>query len=253
MPLLALALLASAGIAAAPPAREPLSVRNDRCAIGFDGRTGALVGIGNVGTRVAELCRGLFAMRVIATDPNLSAEEMARRGAEKVDLDTLMQQADFVSVNCPLDDGSRGMIGAHLFGLMKPTAFFITTARGFIHDEAALAAGHRVEVVPGPSAVTTALVGSGLPSDRFLFVGFLPRKSGERRALLAELAAEPGTLVAFEAPHRLLDALDDLLVTLGDRPVAVARELAGFVWAIGCEVHNSGWQGMPIPATAAAD
>ncbi len=96
---------------------------------------------------------------------------------------------------------------------------------GYVLIQAALAAGHRVEVVPGPSAVTTALVGSGLPSDRFLFVGFLPRKAGERRALLAELAAEPGTLVAFEAPHRLLDALDDLLVTLGDRPVAVAREL----------------------------
>ena len=96
---------------------------------------------------------------------------------------------------------------------------------GYVLIQAALAAGHRVEVVPGPSAVTTALVGSGLPSDRFLFVGFLPRKAGERRALLAELAAEPGTLVAFEAPHRLLDALDDLLTTLGDRPVAVAREL----------------------------
>ena len=96
---------------------------------------------------------------------------------------------------------------------------------GYVLIQAALAAGHRVEVVPGPSAVTTALVGSGLPSDRFLFVGFLPRKAGERRALLAELAAEPGTLVAFEAPHRLLDALDDLMVTLGDRPVAVAREL----------------------------
>ena len=96
---------------------------------------------------------------------------------------------------------------------------------GYVLIQAALAAGHRVEVVPGPSAVTTALVGSGLPSDRFLFVGFLPRKAGERRALLAELAAEPGTLVAFEAPHRLLDALDDLLATLGDRTVAVAREL----------------------------
>lgn len=104
------------------------------------GKTIGIIGLGNVGTRVAELCRGLFSMRVIATDPNLTAEEMARRGAEKVDLDTLMQQADFVSVNCPLDDGSRGMIGAHQFGLMKPTAFFITTARGFIHDEAALAA-----------------------------------------------------------------------------------------------------------------
>jgi D-3-phosphoglycerate dehydrogenase len=104
------------------------------------GKTIGIVGLGNVGTRVADLCRGLFAMRVVAYDPHLSAEEMTRRGAEKVDLDTLMSQADFVSINCPLDDGSRGMIGARQFGLMKPTAYFITTARGFIHDEAALAA-----------------------------------------------------------------------------------------------------------------
>jgi 16S rRNA (cytidine1402-2'-O)-methyltransferase len=96
---------------------------------------------------------------------------------------------------------------------------------GYMLIRTALVAGHRVEVVPGPSAITTALVASGLPADRFLFVGFLPRKAGERRALYAELAAEPGTIVAFEAPHRLLDALDDLVAILGDRSVAVAREL----------------------------
>lgn len=96
---------------------------------------------------------------------------------------------------------------------------------GYVLIQATLAAGHRVEAVPGPSAITAALVASGLPGDRFVFVGFLPRKAGERRALLAGLAAEPGTIVAFEAPHRLLDALDDLQATLGDRPIAVAREL----------------------------
>jgi 16S rRNA (cytidine1402-2'-O)-methyltransferase len=96
---------------------------------------------------------------------------------------------------------------------------------GYVLIQAVLAAGHRVEVVPGPSAITTALVASGLPADRFVFVGFLPRKAGERRALLAALATEPGTIVAFETPHRLLDALDDMLATLGDRSVVVAREL----------------------------
>lgn len=96
---------------------------------------------------------------------------------------------------------------------------------GYVLIQAALAAGHRVEVAPGPSAITTALVSSALPADRFLFIGFLPRKAGERQALFAELAAEPGTIVAFESPHRLLDALDDLVAVLGDRAVAVAREL----------------------------
>jgi 16S rRNA (cytidine1402-2'-O)-methyltransferase len=90
---------------------------------------------------------------------------------------------------------------------------------------AALAAGHTVQAVPGPSAITAALTASGLPADRFLFVGFLPRKASERRSFLADLAGEPGTWIAFEAPHRLVDALTDLLAVLGDRHVTVAREL----------------------------
>ncbi len=96
---------------------------------------------------------------------------------------------------------------------------------GYELVRAALAAGHAVQAIPGPSAITTALVASGLPADRFLFVGFLPRKAGERRSLLVELADEPATWVAFEAPHRLVEALADLLAVLGDRQVAVAREL----------------------------
>ncbi|HRI56048.1 MAG TPA: 16S rRNA (cytidine(1402)-2'-O)-methyltransferase [Anaerolineae bacterium] len=96
---------------------------------------------------------------------------------------------------------------------------------GYELVQAALAAGHTVQALPGPSAITTALAASGLPTDRFLFVGFLPRRGGERRSLLAGLADEPGTWIAFEAPHRLLGALQDLLAVQGDRTVAVAREL----------------------------
>lgn len=91
--------------------------------------------------------------------------------------------------------------------------------------QAVVEAGHEITVVPGPSAITAALVASGLPSDRFLYVGFLPRKRGERQALLADLAEEPGTIVAYEAPHRLQATLADLVTVMGDRPVAVAREL----------------------------
>lgn len=96
---------------------------------------------------------------------------------------------------------------------------------GYELIRAVLDAGHQVVVVPGPSAITAALLASGLPTDRFLFAGFLPRKRADRLALLAGLAEEPGTLVAFESPHRLREALADLLAQLGDRPVAVAREL----------------------------
>ena len=102
-------------------------------------RTVGVLGIGNVGARVAELCRGLFNMRVLAFDPLLTAEQVKARGAEKVDLDTLLRESDYVSVHCPLTKDSRKMVGAREFALMKPEAYFVTTARGFIHDEAALA------------------------------------------------------------------------------------------------------------------
>jgi len=85
--------------------------------------------------------------------------------------------------------------------------------------------GLPVICVPGPSAVTTALVSSGLPSGRFCFEGFLPPRSQQRRQRLRELASDERTLVLFEAPHRLLDLLEDLLDELGDRPLRVAREL----------------------------
>lgn len=91
---------------------------------------------------------------------------------------------------------------------------------------AALDAGHAVTCVPGPSAVTTALALSGLPVDRFCFEGFLPRKPGERRRRVAELADEPRTLVLFEAPHRTAETLADLAAAFGpDRRAAVCREL----------------------------
>jgi 16S rRNA (cytidine1402-2'-O)-methyltransferase len=91
---------------------------------------------------------------------------------------------------------------------------------------AAIADGVPVQVVPGPSAVTTALAASGLPCDRFCFEGFPPRKPSERRAYYASLASEPRTLVLFEAPHRIADSLADLAAAFGaDRPAAVCREL----------------------------
>ncbi|WP_229068013.1 16S rRNA (cytidine(1402)-2'-O)-methyltransferase [Actinoplanes sp. DH11] len=97
---------------------------------------------------------------------------------------------------------------------------------GYRLVRAALDAGFPVTAAPGPSAVTTALALSGLPSDRFVFEGFLPRTGSGRRSRLRELAAEPRTLVFFEAPHRIVGALADLAATFGaDRPGAICREL----------------------------
>lgn len=102
------------------------------------GRTIGIVGMGNIGTRVAELCRGLFGMTVLGCDPYLSAEQVASRGAEKVTLEELLERADFVTVHTPRNAETLGMIGAAQFARMKPGAIFIQTARGGIHDEAAL-------------------------------------------------------------------------------------------------------------------
>jgi 16S rRNA (cytidine1402-2'-O)-methyltransferase len=85
--------------------------------------------------------------------------------------------------------------------------------------------GIMVVPIPGPSAVTTALAISGLPTDRFTYIGFLPHKANARRRVLESVAGEIGTIIALESPHRLLAALNDILLTLGDRRIAVCREL----------------------------
>jgi len=90
---------------------------------------------------------------------------------------------------------------------------------------AAYAQGAQVVPVPGPSVVTAALAASGLPSRTFTYLGFLPRQPGSRRRLLRSVAERPDTLVAFEAPHRLRDSLLDMRQELGDRSIAVCREL----------------------------
>ncbi len=97
---------------------------------------------------------------------------------------------------------------------------------GFHLVEAAVAAGVRVSALPGPSAVLTALAVSGLPTDRFSFEGFLPRKSGERTTLLRQLNSEQRTMVFFESPNRLAASLADLATVFGgDRRLVVCREL----------------------------
>jgi len=123
--------------------------RNALMGTEVQGKTVGIVGLGNVGRRIAALCRGLLGMNVLAYDPYLSATEMAERGGEKVALEDLLRRSDFVSISCPLTKESRGMIGAREFALMQPHAFFITTARGFIHDEAALEQALRGKRIAG--------------------------------------------------------------------------------------------------------
>ncbi|HOA25550.1 MAG TPA: 16S rRNA (cytidine(1402)-2'-O)-methyltransferase [Aggregatilineales bacterium] len=100
---------------------------------------------------------------------------------------------------------------------------------------AVLEAGMKVVPLPGPSAVISALVASGLPTDSFTYLGFLPRKSQARREALAAVRDVPHTLVLYEAPHRLLDTLADVQAVLGARQVVVTRELT--------KLHEEIWRG----------
>jgi len=96
---------------------------------------------------------------------------------------------------------------------------------GYRIVRAAVQAGIRIEALPGPSALLAGLVVSGLPTDQFHFGGFLPPKQGQRIRLLESMRDETATLIFYEAPHRILESLDDISAALGDREVVVAREL----------------------------
>ncbi|MCK6629630.1 MAG: 16S rRNA (cytidine(1402)-2'-O)-methyltransferase [Anaerolineae bacterium] len=137
---------------------------------------------------------------------------------------------------------------------------------GYELVRAAIERGFPVVSIPGPSALGAALPASGLPTDRFLFLGFLPRKAGDRRRLLQEVAVEKATLVFFEAPHRLRETLADMVDYLGaDRPIALCRELTKLyeeIWRGTLAEASREWQqreprgeftlvvgGAPAPAT----
>ncbi|MBI4497019.1 MAG: 16S rRNA (cytidine(1402)-2'-O)-methyltransferase [Chloroflexi bacterium] len=113
---------------------------------------------------------------------------------------------------------------------------------GYDLIQAAIERGIPVRPVPGPSALTAALAVAGLPTHRVLFLGFLPRRPAERRKLLRSLVDEEATLVAFASPHRLRSDLEDLGAILGDRPLAVCRELT--------KVYEEVFRGTPAEALA---
>lgn len=113
---------------------------------------------------------------------------------------------------------------------------------GYRVVQAAIAAGARVTPIPGVSAGIAALSGSGLPTDSFRFCGFLPAKSAQRRKMLEKLSNETCTLIFYETPHRILDALEDIAATLTTRPVVLARELTKlheeFLRGTATEIHT---------------
>jgi 16S rRNA (cytidine1402-2'-O)-methyltransferase len=166
----------------------------------------------------------------LATAPVIAAEDTRRLRRLCADLD-VVPSGRVVSF---FDANEAGRVPQLVELLLDGSDVLVVTDAGMpsVSDPgyrlvaAAVEAGIAVTSLPGPSAVTTALAVSGLPIDRFCFEGFLPRRAGERRRALAALAAEPRTLVFFEAPHRLADTLADLADAFGaDRSAAVCREL----------------------------
>ncbi len=176
--------------------------------------------IGNLEDMTLRAIRTLREVRLIAAEDTRSARVLLTH----FDIHTPVisffehnQRARLASVLEALAVGDVALISeAGMPGLSDP---------GYLLVREAIAAGYPVTPIPGPTAAITALVVSGLPSDRFLFLGFPPRRSAERQRWLADVAREPGTLVLYEAPHRLCATLADVVAMLGDRQVAVAEEL----------------------------
>jgi 16S rRNA (cytidine1402-2'-O)-methyltransferase len=176
---------------------------------------------GDVGPRLRE---------VMATADVLAVEDTRRLHRLAADLEVTftgrlvsfyesVEQARLPGLVAAMQDGATVL-------LLTDAGMPSVSDPGYTLVRAAIESGIPVTSVPGPSAVVTALAVSGLPTDRFCFEGFLPRKGGERRAALAALAAEPRTMVFYESPHRLAEALADAAGAFGpDRAAAVCREL----------------------------
>jgi 16S rRNA (cytidine1402-2'-O)-methyltransferase len=182
--------------------------------------------IGNLGDASARLVEALRTATVVAAeDTRVTVHLLKALGIDN--------RPKLISLH---DHNERGK-AAELVELARDTDLLVLSDAGMptVSDpgfhlvEAAINAGVVVSALPGPSAVLTALAVSGLPTDRFTFEGFLPRKPGDRRGALRELAGERRTMVFFESPNRLAASLTDVAATLGaDRRVVVCRELTKF-------------------------
>jgi 16S rRNA (cytidine1402-2'-O)-methyltransferase len=176
--------------------------------------------IGNLEDITLRALRILREVRLIAAEDTSTAHKLLAR--YEIHTPTTSYYEHNEVVKAPrllreLEQGDLALISeAGMPGLSDPGAELIGVA---------LEAGFPVVPIPGPSAITTAMAVSGLPTEGFLYLGFLPRRSKDRRALLQGVASEPYTLVFFEAPHRVLDSLQDMQEVLGDRHIAAAREL----------------------------
>jgi len=180
--------------------------------------------LGNVGDASARLVHALATAQVIAAEDTRRLHRLAR------DLEVTIA-GEVVSLHDSVEEGRAKKLVERLQRgesvlVVSDAGMPLVSDPGYRLVRACLDADIEVTVLPGPSAVLAALAVSGLPVDRFCFEGFLPRRAGERRRRIEELADERRTMIFFEAPHRLADALEALVEGLGeDRPAAICREL----------------------------
>jgi 16S rRNA (cytidine1402-2'-O)-methyltransferase len=196
--------------------------------------------LGDLSPRAVEALRGADA--ICCEDTRRTGRLLQHAGVERRPLVVVNDHSEAGAVAGVLQRLARGervavVTDAGMPGIADPGERLV---------RAAVAAGHAVEVVPGPSAAVTAVVVSGLPTGRWVFEGFLPRKGSGRTERLAEVAAERRTVVLYEAPHRLVRTLADLAEACGaDRRVAVGRELT--------KLHEELWRGTLAQALAWVD
>lgn len=201
---------------------EPSDQRRSSKSGGPRGRLAVIATpIGNLGDitlRALEALRG--ADLIACEDTRVTAKLLARHGIER----PLLTYHDHNARRVEPRLVRRMEEGAQV-ALVSDAGTPLISDPGAGLVRAAIEAGIPVIALPGPSAVLAALSVSGLPTERFLFAGFPPSRSGLRRRFLAELATVPATLILYEAPHRLAESLADMAAVLGDRLAAVAREL----------------------------
>jgi 16S rRNA (cytidine1402-2'-O)-methyltransferase len=176
--------------------------------------------IGNLEDMTARALRILRQVSLVAAEDTRTARHLLTHFGISKPITSYFEHnklAKLPQILAALEQGDVAVISeAGMPGLSDP---------GYELVRAALAHDIRVVPIPGVSALTTALVASGLPTDQFVYVGFLPRQKSTRRKFLQSLADEPRTIVAYEAPHRVCDSLDDIAAVLGNRSICVAREL----------------------------
>lgn len=176
--------------------------------------------IGNLGDITARAARVLGEVALIAAEDTRQTRKLLNHLGLKTRLTSYYEHNKLDKLDAILE----ALLHADV-ALVSDAGTPAINDPGYVLVRAVLEAGHQVSPIPGPSAPLAALVSSGLPTDRFTYLGYLPRKTGERKQCLEEIQHLPYTLVFLEAPHRLCAALDDMKAILGDRRIAIAREL----------------------------